>query len=64
MVEEKRYLSLREFGERYDIPTGTAYHLSAADQIAGKMKIGRAVRIDVEEFEAAARNGHTKVEAA
>lgn len=64
MAETRQFISLKEFGERYGIPAGTLYHLSAGGKIPGKMKIGKTVRIDVEEFEAAARSGTSKVEAA
>ena len=57
--QHEQSLTLREWAAREKVPLGSAYHLSRVDGIAGLYRIGRRVRIRIDEYEAARRQSHS-----
>ena len=57
MGSEVRYATLREVAERWGVPVSWLYERSRRNELPGQRRLGRHVRIDMEEFEQGVKEG-------
>jgi predicted DNA-binding transcriptional regulator AlpA len=54
---ENRYATLKEVARRWGIPVSWLYERSRRDQLPGQRRLGRHIRIDLNEFEEKVKDG-------
>ena len=54
---DSAYATVREVAERYRVHRSLLYEMTRGNRCPGMRRLGRAIRINLAEFEAAARRG-------
>lgn len=57
MQKDAKFATLKEVAERWDIPVSWLYERSRRNELPGQKRLGRHVRISLEEFEKGVEEG-------
>mgnify|MGYP001205261985 CR=1 FL=1 len=55
--DHRQYVSLQVIAERWDIRLSWLYERSRRDELPGMLRLGRNLRVDVDVFEKAVKEG-------
>ena len=56
-MENNRFVALEEVARLWGVPISWLYERSRRDQLPGQRRLGRHIRIDLQEFEAEVEKG-------